>query len=418
MLLGDALQLDRVPLHGKTRRAVEFQKQAAFRCERLEVIAQLAHQRRVVRQGDQVDHQLAGALPAPLFAVVRHAALACETAPFDPMERAILAAVQLSSVSDLEFDASLAELRQPFHRTSREGFRLALETGGRTDLRGARVLVVGAGPDAVIHEVRSAAARVDEIVEVSKTSKGAVYFYFPSKQDIFLAIVRATREDARLFLGVSPRGSLALYKGAQAMAAIRGRDYVIPEDIREIALPVLRKRMIIKSEHAARGLDETAVRAVAASGNVPVPGIERLRAAAGAVGALGRSLRGKRLIVHDFFLWKSLSATFPGATGDRVEFSGCQAGTALAYVDWEGNLYPCDSLPIRLGSLEDGTFDEAWSSPARARVADAVRSTPWACEGCAEHRGCLGGCRGMAYLASGSLDSPDPACPEEGRPRR
>lgn len=156
-----------------------------------------------------------------------------------------------------------------------------------------------------------------------------------------------------------------------------------------------------------------AVRAVAASGHVPVPGIDRLRAAAGAVAALGRSLRGKRLIVHDFFLWKSLSATFPGATGDRVEFSGCQAGTALAYVDWEGNLYPCDSLPIRLGSLEDGTFDEAWSSPARARVADAVRSTPWACEGCAEQRGCLGGCRGMAYLASGSLDSPDPACPEE-----
>lgn len=156
-----------------------------------------------------------------------------------------------------------------------------------------------------------------------------------------------------------------------------------------------------------------AVRAVAAGGHVPVPGIDRLRAAAGAVAALGVSLRGKRLIVHDFFLWKSLSGTFPGAVGDRVEFSGCQAGTALAYVDWEGNLYPCDSLPIRLGSLEDGTLEEVWISPARLRVADAVRSSPWACEDCAEQRGCLGGCRGMAYLASGSLDAPDPACPEE-----
>ena len=175
----------------------------------------------------------------------------------------------------------------------------------------------------------------------------------------------------------------------------------------------------VVAEFADSGLSElhlpnvNAVRAVAALGHVPVPGIDRLRAAAGAVAALGLSLRGKRLIVHDFFLWKSLSATFPGATGDRVEFSGCQAGTALAYVDWEGNIYPCDSLPIRLGGLEDVTFEEVWNSPMRARVADAVRSTPWACEGCAERRGCLGGCRGMAYLDSGSLDAPDPACPEE-----
>jgi len=175
----------------------------------------------------------------------------------------------------------------------------------------------------------------------------------------------------------------------------------------------------VVAEFAGSGLTElhlpnvNAVRAVAARGHVPVPGIDRLRTAAGAVAALGLSLRGKRLIVHDYFLWKSLSATFPGATGDRVEFSGCQAGTALAYVDWEGGLYPCDSLPIRLGGLEDATFEEVWNSPARARIADAVRSTPWECEGCEEHRGCLGGCRGMAYLASGSLDAPDPACPEE-----
>jgi len=175
----------------------------------------------------------------------------------------------------------------------------------------------------------------------------------------------------------------------------------------------------VVAEFADSGLSElhlpnvNAVRAVAARGHVPIPGIDRLRAAAGAVASLGLSLSGKRLVVHDFFLWKALSGIFPGATGDRVEFSGCQAGTALAYVDWEGNLYPCDSLPIRLGCIEERTFEEVWNSPLRARVADAVRSTPWACDGCAEHRGCLGGCRGMAYLASGSFDAPDPACPEE-----
>ena len=71
-----------------------------------------------------------------------------------------------------------------------------------------------------------------------------------------LGIVQMTREDNRLMLGVSPRGSLALYKGGQALAALRGRDYVVPEDIQEIAVPVLRKRMIIKSEFVAKGLTE------------------------------------------------------------------------------------------------------------------------------------------------------------------
>jgi radical SAM protein with 4Fe4S-binding SPASM domain len=180
----------------------------------------------------------------------------------------------------------------------------------------------------------------------------------------------------------------------------------------------------VVSEFAESGLFElhlpnvNAVRAIASVGVVPVPGIDRLRAAAAAVAALGLSLGGKRLIVHDFFLWKSLSATFPGATGDRVEFFGCQAGTALAYVDWEGGLYPCDSLPIRLGCLENETIEESWSAPARAAVVDAVRSTPLTCEGCHERLGCHGGCRGMAYLASGSLGAPDPACPGKCIPAR
>jgi radical SAM protein with 4Fe4S-binding SPASM domain len=159
-----------------------------------------------------------------------------------------------------------------------------------------------------------------------------------------------------------------------------------------------------------------AVRSLAARGHVPVPGIGRLREAAGSIASMGISLGGKRLVVHDFFLWKTLSEAFPGSTGDRLEFSGCQAGTALACIDWEGSVYPCDSLPIRLGSLDESSLEEVWASPARERVVAAIRSTPGACDGCGEYRGCHGGCRGMAFLSSGTLDAPDPACPEEGRP--
>jgi GeoRSP system SPASM domain protein len=84
-------------------------------------------------------------------------------------------------------------------------------------------------------------------------------------------------------------------------------------------------------------------------------------------------------------------------------------------VDWEGNVYPCDSLPIRLGNIEETAFIEVWDSTVRSRVVDSIRGTPWACDGCVEYRGCFGGCRGMGYLSAGTFDAPDPACPSDPR---
>ncbi len=77
-----------------------------------------------------------------------------------------------------------------------------------------------------------------------------------SLRSYILALVAATRTDRRLALGVSPRGSLALYKAAQALAAVRDRDYVTPEDIQEVAYPVLRKRIILKAEGQSQRLGE------------------------------------------------------------------------------------------------------------------------------------------------------------------
>ena len=76
----------------------------------------------------------------------------------------------------------------------------------------------------------------------------------PSLARYIMAVVGRTRTDTRLAMGVSPRGSLALYKGAQALAAIRGRDYIVPEDVKEIAPAVLASRILLKTEHAGRGL--------------------------------------------------------------------------------------------------------------------------------------------------------------------
>jgi MoxR-like ATPase len=63
-----------------------------------------------------------------------------------------------------------------------------------------------------------------------------------------LRLVNQTREDPRLRLGISPRGSLALYRTAQARALIENRDYVLPEDIRTLAVPVLAHRMMLDTK--------------------------------------------------------------------------------------------------------------------------------------------------------------------------
>ncbi len=68
-----------------------------------------------------------------------------------------------------------------------------------------------------------------------------------------LAIVQATRAHADVALGASPRGSLALYKTAQALAALRRRDYVIPDDIKTLTPLTLAHRLLIKPESQLRG---------------------------------------------------------------------------------------------------------------------------------------------------------------------
>jgi len=66
-------------------------------------------------------------------------------------------------------------------------------------------------------------------------------------------LVHATRGHYDLALGASPRGSLGLFRAAQALAAINGRDYVLPDDVKRLAPVVLGHRLIIKPESALRG---------------------------------------------------------------------------------------------------------------------------------------------------------------------
>lgn len=67
-------------------------------------------------------------------------------------------------------------------------------------------------------------------------------------------IVGTTRENAWLYLGASPRASIALMNGAKAFAAIHGRDFVIPEDVLHLAVPVLRHRIQLSAEKELEGV--------------------------------------------------------------------------------------------------------------------------------------------------------------------
>jgi MoxR-like ATPase len=73
-------------------------------------------------------------------------------------------------------------------------------------------------------------------------------------RDYLLSLVNATRQDSNLRAGVSPRGSLALYRASQALAAVRNRDYVIPEDVKEMAPAVFRQRLLLSPEALVRGV--------------------------------------------------------------------------------------------------------------------------------------------------------------------
>jgi MoxR-like ATPase len=65
--------------------------------------------------------------------------------------------------------------------------------------------------------------------------------------DYLLDIVHATREAEELHVGVSTRGALTLYRASQSLAMVSGRDYVVPDDVKSLAVPVLAHRVVGKS---------------------------------------------------------------------------------------------------------------------------------------------------------------------------
>ena len=91
----------------------------------------------------------------------------------------------------------------------------------------------------------------EEILQASEICRQA--HVHPVLEDYLIDLVHASRADPAITLGVSPRGSLALYRTSQALAMIQGRDYVIPDDIKRLVHPVLAHRLVLSADARLRG---------------------------------------------------------------------------------------------------------------------------------------------------------------------
>jgi MoxR-like ATPase len=111
-------------------------------------------------------------------------------------------------------------------------------------------------------------------------------------KEYIVDLVEATRRHDDIYLGASPRGSLALYNSARAWGALQGRDFVTPDDVKDLAEPALAHRVIISPAARMKGIDSRGVVREILN-TVPVPGTRRVAAPAQAEAAGGwRARRG------------------------------------------------------------------------------------------------------------------------------
>lgn len=111
--------------------------------------------------------------------------------------------------------------------------------------------------------------RAEELVQIQQQVRSI--HVDPSIREYIVSLAAATRSHNNIYLGSSPRGSLALFRAAQALAAIRGRGYVIPDDVKLLAKATLAHRIIVAPAARVRGITSDTILDEILS-TVPVPG--------------------------------------------------------------------------------------------------------------------------------------------------
>lgn len=111
----------------------------------------------------------------------------------------------------------------------------------------------------VINNIEAVCTRQD-IIEMQKEAEN-VYVHY-ELIDYICSICEATREKTDITAGVSPRGAIALMKAARSYAYIHNRNYVVPEDVKTLAIPVLAHRLVLFEGFAGRKSYEDRIKAI------------------------------------------------------------------------------------------------------------------------------------------------------------
>ena len=117
----------------------------------------------------------------------------------------------------------------------------------------------------------SPVASAEEVLALQEATRGI--FVHDLIRQYIVSITEATRSQADISLGSSPRGSLGLFWASQALAMIRGRDYVLPDDVKELAAPVLSHRVIVAAPARMRGVSAVEIIDSVVE-QTPVPGAQ------------------------------------------------------------------------------------------------------------------------------------------------
>ncbi len=155
----------------------------------------------------------------------------------------------------------------PLPEAQKDRFMMCLSIGYPNK---AEEMTIITAQRSLVHPVENVQA-VTTREDILKCMEEAVNIHVDEAvMEYLLSLIEATRTNENLTAGISPRGSIALYKAAQALAAVKGRSFVTPEDVKALALPVFRKRIILKGDAIIKGLTaESIIRQIIDA--VPVP---------------------------------------------------------------------------------------------------------------------------------------------------
>ncbi len=155
----------------------------------------------------------------------------------------------------------------PLPEAQLDRFLMRIEMGYPS--RDAEVDILAADRDHAAAADLGAIISSDELMDLSRAV--AAVHVAPGVREYIVALVDATRRHPSLALGASPRGALGLQRAARTWAAASGRDFVLPDDVKRLAVPVLAHRLVPTPDAELRGLGSQELIAELLA-SVPVPG--------------------------------------------------------------------------------------------------------------------------------------------------